>query len=177
MLKRILKIAVTGPESTGKSRLAKELAEHYSTVFVPEVAREYIDRLDRPYNQEDILKIAKWQINEEERWLQHAKHLLFCDTELIVTKIWSEVKYGNCDPWILQKIKENRYDLFLLCDIDLPWEADPQRESPHMREKLFDLYHDELTRRGLPFEVVSGTGQERLMNAIGLVETVLVNNL
>ena len=85
-MKRILKIAITGTKLTGKSRLAKELAEHYNTVFVPEVAREYIDRLDRPYDQEDILKIAKWQITEEERWLQHAKHLLFCDTELIVTR-------------------------------------------------------------------------------------------
>lgn len=175
-MNRIVKIAITGPESTGKSRLSVELAEYYQTVFVPEVAREYIDRLDRPYDQEDILKIAKWQISEEERLLTQANHLLFCDTELIVTKIWSEVKYGNCDPWILQKIEENNYDLFLLCDIDLQWESDPQREHPHMRQKLFDLYHSELSRRGYPFKVVSGTGRERLMNAIGHVEAVIANN-
>lgn len=173
---KILKIAITGPESTGKSRLAMELAEYYKTVFVPEFAREYIDRLGRPYDQEDILIIAKGQISEEERWIKQADRMLFCDTELIVTKIWSEVKYGFCDPWILKKIEENKYDLFLLCDIDLPWEADPQREHPHMREKLFTLYYDELKGRGVPFKVVSGAGRERLMNAIGFVESVPGNN-
>jgi NadR type nicotinamide-nucleotide adenylyltransferase len=173
---KILKIAITGPESTGKSRLAMELAEYYKTVFVPEFAREYIDHLDRPYTQEDILKIAKGQIRDEKRWIKQANRLLFCDTELIVTKIWSEVKYRNCDPWILKKIEENKYDLFLLCDIDLPWEEDPQREHPHMREKLFMLYHNELTRRGVPFKVVSGLGQDRLLNAIRFVEPVLGNS-
>lgn len=173
---KIIKIAITGPESTGKSRLAMELAEHYKTVYVPEFAREYIDHLDRPYTQEDILKIAKGQINGEECWIKKANHILFCDTELIVTKIWSEVKYGRCDRWILRKIKENKYDLFLLCDIDLPWEEDPQREHPHMREYLFTLYYDELVERGVPFKVISGSGQERLINAIGFVELVFHNN-
>jgi NadR type nicotinamide-nucleotide adenylyltransferase len=176
-MKSILKIAVTGPESTGKSLLTEELAEHYHTVFVPEYARGYIDRLDRPYNREDILKIAKGQINEEDRWIKQATRMLFCDTELIVTKIWSDVKYGMCDPWILKKIEENNYDLFLLCNIDLPWKEDPQREHPHMREKLFNLYQNELTERGFPFKVVSGSGKERLMNALGFIETVLVNKI
>ncbi len=175
-MNNILKIAITGPESTGKSQLAEELATHYHTVFVPEYARSYIDRLDRPYNREDILEIAKGQIRDEERIEHQANRMLFCDTELIVTKIWSEVKYGLCDPWILQKIKENNYDLFLLCNIDLPWEEDPQREHPYMREKLFSLYFDELTKRGFPFKVVSGKGMERLMNAIGFVESILNSN-
>ena len=175
-MRNIVKIAITGPESTGKSRLAMELAEYYKTVYVPEFAREYIDRLDRPYTQEDILTIARGQICEEELWIQKADHILFCDTELIVTKIWSEVKYGRFDPWILKKTEENKYDLFLLCDIDLPWEADPQREHPHMREKLFTLYYNELTGRGVPFKVVSGSGKERLMNAIGFVE-LEINNM
>ena len=175
-MKKVLKIAITGPESTGKSMLAEELAEYYDTVFVPEYARGYIDRLDRPYNREDILEIAKGQISEEDRWIQRAIRMLFCDTELIVTKIWSDVKYGMCDPWILQKIEENKYDLFLLCNIDLPWEEDPQREHPHMREKLFSLYHDEMTKRGFPFNIVSGIGKKRLMNAIDFVETAIVEN-
>ena len=169
----ILKIAITGPESTGKSQLAEELAGYYNTVFVPEYARGYIDRLDRPYNRKDILEIAKGQIREEVLMDQQATRMLFYDTELIVTKIWSEVKYGICDPWILEKIEENNYDLFLLCNIDLPWEEDPQREHPHMREKLFSLYLDELTERGFLFKVVSGIGRERLANAIGFVEMVI----
>lgn len=175
-MSKLIKIAITGPESTGKSQLAEELAGFYNTEFVSEYARGYIDRLDRPYNREDILEIARGQIREEVRMDQKATRMLFCDTELIVTKIWSEVKYGICDPWILEKIEENNYDLFLLCNIDLPWEEDPQREHPHMREKLFSLYLDELTERGFPFKVVSGTGRERLVNAIGFVEKAIVEN-
>jgi len=170
-MSKLIKIAITGPESTGKSQLAEELAAYYHTVFVPEYARAFIDRLDRPYNREDILEIAKGQIREEERRIQRTTRMLFCDTELIVTKIWSEVKYGMCDPWILEKIEENKYSLFLLCNIDLPWEDDPQREHPHMREKLFSLYYDELTERGFPFKVVSGTGRARLENAVKHVES------
>ncbi len=175
-MKEIFKIAITGPECTGKSQLTEELAGYYKTVFVPEYARGYIDRLDRPYNREDILEIAKGQIREEGQRTQLANRMLFCDTELIVTKIWSEVKFGICDPWILKKIEENNYDLFLLCNIDLPWEVDPQREHPHMREKLFSLYLDELTERGFSFKIVSGTGKERLKNAIAFVEKKLISN-
>jgi NadR type nicotinamide-nucleotide adenylyltransferase len=170
-MSKVMKIAITGPESTGKSQLAAELAEHYKTVFVPEFARAYIENLDRPYNQADILEIAKGQIRDEEKILKQASGMLFCDTELIVTKIWSEVKYGVCDPWIPEMIEKNKYDLFLLCNIDIPWQADPQREHPHLREKLFDLYFNELTQLGFPFKVLSGLGKERLKNAIDLIET------
>jgi NadR type nicotinamide-nucleotide adenylyltransferase len=166
-----LKIAITGPESTGKSMLAEQLAEHYHTLWVPEYAREYINNLDRPYNQEDILEIARGQIRSETLICRQTKELLICDTELIVTKIWSEVKYGNCDPWILNMLENHKYDLYLLCDIDLPWEEDPQREHPHEREYLFNLYKKELTGRALPFFVISGFGKKRLKNAILVIET------
>jgi NadR type nicotinamide-nucleotide adenylyltransferase len=167
LLKRI---AITGPESTGKSKLAEQLAEAYDTVFVPEYAREYIDRLNRPYTREDILEIAKGQAGREDEAAGRAHGFLFADTELIVTKIWSEVKYGVCDPWILGEIERRKYDLILLCYIDIPWENDPQREHPHMREKLFQLYFDELSERQLPFAVVSGLGMERLSNAVKEIE-------
>ena len=166
----ILKIAITGPESTGKSQLSRELAEHFNTVWVPEYAREYIDQLDGNYTREDILAIAKGQIRHECESMKKANKYLFCDTELIVTKIWSEVKYGECDPWILKMIEDNKYDLFLLCNIDLAWESDPQREHPHMREKLFEMYLNELTERNLPFRVVYGTGDARLKCAVSFVE-------
>jgi NadR type nicotinamide-nucleotide adenylyltransferase len=172
---QIQRIAVTGPESTGKSRLAEELALHYRTRWVPEYAREYIDKLARPYEQDDILQIARGQLRDEQLMLTKAKQYLFCDTELIVTKIWSDVKYGRCDPWILEQIENNKYDLYLLCNIDLPWESDPQREHPHMREKLFELYLNELTERGFPFKVVHGTGKARLDHAIGFVKNLKIN--
>jgi NadR type nicotinamide-nucleotide adenylyltransferase len=173
MKNQVIKVAITGPESTGKSMLAGQLANHYRTAWVPEYAREFINRLDRPYNQADILEIAKGQIWSETAKSRQTSGLLFCDTELIVTKIWSEVKYGNCDPWILSRIKSHKYDLYLLCDIDIPWAEDPQREHPHMREFLFNLYKKELQLMELPFFIVSGLNHERLVNAIRIVDSFL----
>jgi NadR type nicotinamide-nucleotide adenylyltransferase len=166
----IRKIAITGPESTGKSLLAEQLAHHYNTVWVPEYAREYLENIKHPYEETDILKIAQGQLNAEQSKINQARDFLFCDTELIVTKIWSEVKYNHCDPWILTTIDTHRYDLFLLCDIDLPWEPDPLREHPEKREFLFDLYYKELIRRKLPFDIVNGEGKVRVTNAITFIQ-------
>ncbi len=170
----VKRVAITGPESTGKSWLCRELALHYNTVFVPEYAREYINDLQRDYNRGDILLIAKGQVERERRIAEEAgqrqiRPLIFCDTELIVTKIWSLHKYKQCDPWILENIQNNKYDLFLLCAIDLPWEPDPQREHPQLRSFFFDWYKSELENYGFPYCVVSGQRQGRLQNAIEAV--------
>ena len=170
------RVAITGPESTGKSKLARGLALHYNTAIVPEFARQYIDNLDRPYNQDDILLIAQNQLISEEKILQKADTYLFCDTELIVTKIWSLHKYNSCHPWILEQIEKHVYDLYLLCDIDLPWEYDEQREHPHMREYFFNWYKKELEDYGFPYRVVSGQKEERLKNAIQLTDQFFKNN-
>ncbi len=169
MLKRI---AITGPESTGKSTLAESLAKHYHTLWVPEYARGYIDQMKREYNQEDILIIAQQQLLQEEAAAKQANDFLFLDTEFLVTKIWSEVKYKSCHPWIAKQYREHVYDLYLLCNVDLPWEEDPQREHPHLRQYLYDLYYNDLTSSKLPFSVVSGTGKERLKNAVNLIEAI-----
>ncbi|MCX6306470.1 MAG: ATP-binding protein [Bacteroidetes bacterium] len=166
----IRKIAITGPESTGKSMLAEQLAGHYDTTWVPEYAREYLELLGAPYQEKDILLIARGQLSAEASKLGHASNFLFCDTELLVTKIWSDVKYGRCDPWITEMIDAHPYDLFLLCDIDLPWQFDPLREHPDQRQFLFDLYFNELKNRKLPFAVVHGTGPGRLKNAVEIIE-------
>jgi len=170
MLKRI---AITGPESTGKSSLAQQLAIHYHDVWVPEYAREYIDQLRRPYQQEDILKIARKQIELEESAAKNANHFLFCDTELMVCKIWSEHKYHHCDPWISEMISKSNYHLYLLCDIDLPWEEDPQREHPDLRRYFFLKYQQELEHHRFNFKIVSGQGKERLKKAIELINQSL----
>jgi NadR type nicotinamide-nucleotide adenylyltransferase len=166
----IRKVAVTGPESTGKSELAAKLASHYQSAWVPEYSREYLEGLDQPYRQSDILEISKGQIRKEEQALQIANKVLFCDTELIVNKIWSDVIFHSCDPWILQQVADHRYDLYLLCWIDVPWTPDPLREHPHYREALFDLYYKELKGRGLPFEIVCGLDGERLQHAIKYIQ-------
>jgi len=166
----IKKIAITGPESTGKSMLSQQLAKHYHTVWAPEFARSYLAGLNRTYKENDILYIARQQIFEEERQSLAANRFLFCDTEPIVTKIWSEVKYGRCHPWIVQTIETHPYDLFLLCDIDLPWESDPLREHPDKRKFLFDLYFNELTNHKFPFFIVRGYGQERFNNAVEIID-------
>ena len=166
----IRRIAITGPESTGKSMLAEQLAAHYHTVWVPEYAREYLELLGKAYEEKDILLIARGQLSGEVSKLHLAENFLFCDTELLVTKIWSEVKYGRCHPWIPENIVKHHYDLYLLCDIDLPWEYDPLREHPDQRQYLFDLYYNELKIRNYPFDVVRGTGPDRLKNALKIIE-------
>jgi NadR type nicotinamide-nucleotide adenylyltransferase len=172
-MEKIIKIAITGPESTGKSQLAAQLAAHYRTVYVPEFARTYIDNLDRPYKQRDLIAIAEGQITSENGLLTKANHLLFCDTELTVIKIWSKYKYGNVDPYILQKLSEISYDFYLLADIDLPWVFDKQREQPEKRAYFFDWFQRELKSRNLKFHLVSGTGVQRFENACRAVDDFL----
>jgi len=167
---KTLRIAITGPESTGKSELARALADHYETLWVPEFAREYLENIHRPYDENDILLIAKEQMRIENKTLSLAKRFLFCDTEALVTKIWSIVKYGHCDPWIPEQINSNPHDLYLLCNIDLPWEEDPLREHPDKREYLLQLYVNELKANKLPYGLVSGFGVNRLQNAINIIE-------
>jgi len=164
------RIAITGPESTGKSDLAKALAEHYQTVWVPEYARDYLNNLNRPYDYGDILMIANGQVKAEKKILKNSNQLIFVDTEMIVLKIWCEVKYGKCHPWILDRLAKQNYELYLLTDNDLPWQPDPLREHPHKRRELFNLYLDELKKRNLQFEIVNGLGQQRLFNAVKCIE-------
>lgn len=168
------RIVITGPESTGKSRLAENLARHYNTLWVPEYAREYIATLNRPYNQDDIMKIAKKQLKQEEELAKKATDYLFADTSMIVIKIWNLFVYGNCPAWIDQQIDKHRYDLYLLCYIDTPWEYDPQREHPNARRELYNLYEQELKQRGLPYGVINGLNDKRLHNAIKTIDEHLI---
>jgi NadR type nicotinamide-nucleotide adenylyltransferase len=167
------RIAITGPESTGKSELANQLASYYQTTFVPEIAREFLAKLGRAYVFEDIVNIAKGQLELEDKLAEKAHKILFCDTDILVTKIWSTYKYGKCDAWIEEKVKSHRYDLYLLCGIDLPWVEDPLRENPGQREELFGLYLHELQQLKVNFATISGLGERRLRNAILAVEKAL----
>lgn len=164
-----IRIAITGPESTGKSTLTEYLASRFGGICVPEYAREYIDQLSREYNYDDILNIAQNQTKLEDKAAGESK-LVFCDTELLVTKIWCDDKFGKCHDWILSEMKKRKYDLVLLCNTDLPWEPDPQREDPDRREYLMDLYAEQIKLFYSNVEVISGIGEERLQIAAAAVE-------
>ncbi|WP_210486492.1 AAA family ATPase [Rufibacter aurantiacus] len=169
----MVKIAITGPESTGKSTLSAQLAQHYNAPWVPEYARTYLDQLERPYTAPDLEAIARgqlalWQAEEAKN-----PELLFLDTELLVLKIWSEHSYDICSSFILENLRRQNVDLYLLLDIDLPWTPDPQREHPHLRQFFHDWYKRELDQMGVPYVEISGSAEERLQNAIKAVDKVL----
>lgn len=168
----MLRIAVTGPESTGKSSICQGLAKYYSTIWLPELARDYINKLQRPYQEEDLLKIAQLQCKKEDDLLDSDKNILFVDTDLTVMKIWSIHKYKRMDSWIANEYRTRRYDYYLLMNIDLPWVPDEQREHPHLRSYFFDWYLRELEDHGAHYSVISGKGSQRLKNAIGIVNKV-----
>ena len=163
------KIVVIGPESTGKSTLTEQLALHFQCPMVEEFARTYINRLTRPYRKEDLLTIARGQLEWEDKYRENLKPYLFCDTDLRVIKIWSQFKYQDVHPWIDYKIVQREYHAYLLTDIDFPWEADPQREHPAHREQLFDIYRKEVESSGLPWTTISGAKEERLSHAIDFI--------
>jgi len=165
----IYRIAITGPECTGKSHLAQQLANYYNTIWVPEYAREYLDKLDSKYQYDDLLIIAKKQFETEQDLALKANNYLFCDTDFTVLKIWSEDKFKRCHSWILEKFQKHIYDLYLLMDIDLPWTFDPQREDPARRKFLFDWYQKELEELGVKYAIVSGLEDERLRRAVEVV--------
>ncbi len=165
MPKRIL---ILGPESTGKSTLAEKLAEHFAEPWVPEVARNYLEKLDRPYAYEDLLQIGKQQMQLEDELAMQAQHFLFCDTDLRVIQVWSQHRYGKVDPWVLEEIARRTYDLILLCAPDLPWQADPLREHPEleMRQQFFEIYQRLTEASGISWILVSGDTDKRLSTAI-----------
>ena len=161
-MENIKRIGIVGPESTGKSSLAAAMAQHFGCGFVKEIARDYLEHLGRPYQQQDLDEIARLQIAEEEKVLRTHPPILICDTTLFVIRIWSEYKYGNISDTILQLDRQRHYDYYLLTDIDLPWEDDPLREHPNERQQLFSLYYRALIQQPVPFAVVFGEGNERV---------------
>jgi len=173
----MLKIAIVGVESTGKSTLAKDLANYYQTKWVAEFARVYLEHLGRSYAYDDILHIAQNQdriIKEKEKEFSE-KSLIFIDTELLVTKIWEEYVFGKCHPWIEENLPKQSYQLYLLTNIDLPWEIDPLREYPNIerRREIHQLYLFYLKQYGFNYHLISGNREERLKKAIEIIENKL----
>ncbi len=170
------KIVIIGPESTGKSTLTQQLAAHYNTAWCPEFAREYLLENGIDYSFEDLLNIARGQLQLEDNILTTAKNkLYFIDTDMYVMKVWCEVAFNNCHTWILKQIAARNYDLILLCNTDLPWVKDELREYPdlHSRERLYKMYKDLLINQKTKWAEISGSYVERLQLAITIVNTIV----
>jgi NadR type nicotinamide-nucleotide adenylyltransferase len=179
-MQEISKVVAIGPESTGKSTLCEALATHFDALWCPEYAREYLLRNGTHYTFDDLLVIAKGQLALEEEYIKKAithwqdngkktlKPLLFVDTDMYVMKVWCEYVFGKCHQFILDRIVESKCDLYLLCNIDLPWVKDELREYPDLRtrEELYHIYHDILINQPVPWVYVKGNSQERAEQAI-----------
>lgn len=170
-------IAILGPESTGKSRLAAELAECLQTRWIPEYARDYLSDLGRSYTINDVEHIAYQQFNLIKEACSKSDKIVIADTEMLVCSIWTQVVFGETPQSISSLASLQQFDLYLLCDIDLPWEADPLREHPHRRQEIFDLYHKELLQRNLPYEIVKGSDSLRLENAMNAIKLRLFTGI
>ena len=173
------KVVLLGPESTGKSFLSERLAKHYQSVWCPEYAREYLLMLGRPYTADDLLVIAKNQTELAEKYtadaIEKKVNTIFFDTDMHVMKVWSEVVFGTCDPWIIQQLKQQQYDLYLLCKPDIPWVEDELREYPEqeVRNDLFNVYKEQLKAQSTPWHIVSGNFDERFNKAVKAVDVLL----
>lgn len=174
MNRPIKKIAIVGPESTGKSTITQELAKHYNTLWVPEYARYYCAALTEPCNLQDEVNMFHGQLALEDSILAIAeKDLVFCDTTFITVKIWSDEVFGETPQIVLDALPKYNYDLYLLMDIDLPWQEDPLRDFPHKREHFMKVWHQELQALNATYVIVNGQEEQRLNNAISAVETFL----
>lgn len=171
------KIVIIGPESTGKSTLCEQLAQHYDSAWCPEFAREYLLTNGTAYTYDDLLAIAKGQLALEDEIAATVHHNkpVFIDTDMYVLKVWCEFVFGKCHRFILDQVVERKYDLYLLCNTDLPWVKDELREypDPATRQKLYSTYKDNLVNQPVPWADINGDHEQRLAKAIAAVDTII----
>lgn len=172
-----LRVAVTGSESTGKTTLAARLAAHYGTVWVPEFSRGYAASLARPLIRDDVEPIARGQLAAERRAEVRADRLLVLDTDVLSTLVYGAHYYGHAPDWIAAALREHPADLYLLCDIDVPWVADPQRDRGDARDEMHALFADAVRRTGVPSVLIRGGWDERFRAAVKAVDAMLTGNV
>ncbi len=173
-MKKLLKVAITGPESTGKSLLTESLAIHYHTAFTKDYSREYLDKTGGKYSFDDLKIMAIEQCKRQAADIKRANRIYLADTEMIVFKVWHEVKYGYVPNWLKEMLLKQEFDLYLLCDIDIPWVYDPLREHPDQRDFLMEKYKATFSEYKLSYELISGKNIRRIKDAINCIENVIL---
>ena len=160
----MLKVILTGAESSGKTTLATQLAAQFDCPLVPEYARTYLNQLKRPYEYADLAAIAEGQVKLEQKSVMRT-NLLICDTDLLTIYIWSMYKYKRCEQWIVERLQVTDQRLYLLCDPRIPWESDPLREHPEERAAIDEYYEKALMQFGKSYVKMTGSEAERLAKA------------
>lgn len=177
-----LKVVLFGPESTGKTTLAKLLAKHYQTEWVPEYMREYLEEKWRSteelISKDDLIPIANGQLKSEQEALKRVESLLICDTDLLEIKVYSEYYYdGFCPKEIIEQATNNKPDIYLLMYIDTVWEADMLRDRPNNRQEMFEIFENELIKQDFPYRVLVGGKKERFDRAVAIIDNLLNEKL
>ena len=167
------RVCIFGPESSGKSTLTRDLAKHFNTIAVPEYARTHLELRSGELDARDIPMIARGQMASEDALAPNANRLLFCDTDLLTTTIWSDWMFGGCEEWIVDEARRRQYDLYLVTDVDVPWVEDQVRYLPEERRSFFDRCIQELTALDRPFHIVNGSWEERFSSAVAAVDELL----
>jgi NadR type nicotinamide-nucleotide adenylyltransferase len=167
------RVAVVGPESTGKTSMCAALAERYRTAWVPEFARAHLDVKGAPFGAEDLPIIARGQCAAEDRLARECDRVLFCDTDLVTTVLYAEHYLGAAPGWLRVAAIERSYALTLLLDVDVPWVPDPQRDLGHLRPQMLARFRAAIERRGAPYVLIRGGWDERLVQACAAVDRLL----
>ncbi len=173
--KPLNKIAIVGPESTGKSAMAQFLSKELKTIAVPEYARYYCAELNRSYTLQDEVNMFYGQIAVEDALTPFARNeILICDTTVLNVKIWCDHLFDHTPEYILKEIKHRPYKGYLLMDIDLPWEDDPLRDFPNERAHFMEVWEKELTLLKANYIKVSGLKEERFQNGLTALKNLLL---
>ena len=180
--RNLIKIVLFGPESTGKTTLAQLLAKHYTTKWVPEYMREYLqekwDLQKKTCEPHDLLPIAKGQIALENTATKTAGDLLFCDTNLLELVVYSRAYYEEIvDPVLLKHALKAKYDLYFLTYIDIPWVEDDLRDRPKDREQMFARFKKALDDHNLPYRILKGNLQQRFEAAVKIIDQLKTSKI
>ena len=171
VIRKTKNIVITGAESSGKTTLFKELKSLTGFSFLPEFSRIYINQINRPYDYNDILEIAKLYDKEFEIASKNELSII-SDTDLLTLLIWCEYKYDKCHSFIKESLTKNPPDFYLLCSPNIPWEFDSQRENPNNRVELFYIYLKKIMELGIDFEIIEGNSSKRLIQTKNILQNI-----